>query len=492
MKRIIGTLTLVLGISSAVVAQEPIKYIEYDLPNGLHVILHEDHDNPLTVVSVMYHVGSQNESPKRTGFAHFFEHLMFEGSENIGRGEYAKLVEKNGGMLNANTTPDRTYYYEMLPSNQTELGIWMEAERMLHAKVDSVGIETQRNVVKEERRMRFDNQPYGTFIEEAFQNTFKGTQYGWSVIGSMADLTEASEDDYVNFYQTYYVPANATLSIAGDINVQQTKQWIDKYFKSIPTGQAINLYRNYLRMDNDRFKKTYNVDKSIFDSKDFFASKNATAKKMIADYSKQPTIINRPEKNDGNLPKSITKTVYDNIELPALFMIYKLPNENHPDAYAIQLMNSVLAGSESARIPKQLVEKKELSTAAFSFPYMLENAGMDIIASINAKGITVDQTQKAIEEEIKKMQDNLISGEELEKVKNQTEKDYINRLANIASIAEILAQSHVYQGSTELANTELQRYMKVSKDDIQRVAKNYLTDNNRVILYYLPKPKEEK
>lgn len=492
MKKIIGTVALVLGLSSIGLAQEPIKYVEYDLPNGLHVILHEDHDNPLTVVSVMYHVGSQNELPNRTGFAHFFEHLMFEGSENIGRGEYAKLVEKNGGMLNANTTPDRTYYYEMLPSSQTELGIWMEAERMLHAKVDSVGIETQRNVVKEERRMRFDNQPYGTFIEEAFENTFKGTQYGWSVIGSMADLTEASEEDYVGFYQTYYVPANATLSIAGDIDIKQTRQWIDKYFKSIPAGQAINLYRDYLRMDDARFKATYNVEKSIFDSKDFFASKNATAKKMIADYSKKPTVINRPSKNDDKLKESMSKDVYDNIELPAVFMIYKLPHENHPDSYAIELMNSILAGTESSRIQKQLVEKKELSTAAFSFPYMLENAGMDIIASINAKGVTTAEAQKAIEEEIELMQNELVSDEELESVKNQIEKQFINRLASIASRAEILAQSHVYQGSTALANTELANYMKVTKEDIQRVAKTYLTKDNRVIINYLPKEKEEK
>lgn len=487
MKKIIGMMALVVGFSSFGYCQEPIKYVEYDLPNGLHVILHEDHDNPLTVVSVMYHVGSQNEKPNRTGFAHFFEHLMFEGSENIGRGEYAKLVEKNGGALNANTTPDRTYYYEILPSNQTELGLWMESERMLHAKVDSVGIATQRNVVKEERRMRFDNQPYGTFIEEAFQNIFKGTTYGWSVIGSMKDLTDASEEDYVNFYQTFYVPSNAVLSIAGDINIAQTKAWIDKYFKSIPSGEEINLYRNFLRLDNNKFKEKYGVEKSIFDQKDFFASKNAEAKKIMSKYAAVPTIIKRPAKNDENLKASVEKEIRDNVELPGLFMVYKLPDENHPDAKAIELMNEVLAGSSSSRIQKQLVEKKQISTVAYSFPYLLENSGMDIFASINAKGKTIEEAKTAIEEEIHKIQNELISDQELEKVKNSTEKAFIDRLASISSIAEILAQSYMYQGSTALVNTELSKYMSVTKSDIQNVAKKYLVDNNRVILKYLPK-----
>jgi predicted Zn-dependent peptidase len=177
------------------------------------------------------------------------------------------------------------------------------------------------------------------------------------------------------------------------------------------------------------------------------------------------------------------------VDLPGLFLIYKLPNENHPDSYALQLMNSILAGSESSRIYKQLVEKKQLSTAAFSFPYMLENAGMDIIASICAKGKTTDENLAAIEEEISNIQTNLVSDEELEKVKNQMEKQFIERMGNIANVAEILAQSYMYQGSTELANTELANYMKVTKEDIQRVAKQYLTKDNRIVLKYVPKQK---
>jgi len=304
-------------------------------------------------------------------------------------------------------------------------------------------------------------------------------------------LDDATEDDYVNFYQTYYVPSNATLSIAGDIDINQTKQWINKYFASIPTGQEINLYRNFLRLNNDKFKARYGVDKSTFDQKNFFASKSPEAKKIMAKYAAMPTTINRPGKNDGNLKQGFEKTIYDNVELPGLFMIYKLPDENHPDAYALQLMNAILAGSQSSRINKQLVEKKQISTMAFSFPYLLENAGMDIIASINAKGKTIADAKTAIEEEIKKMQDEPVSDEELEKVKNQSEKEYIERLAKISSIAEILAQAHVYQGNTEMANTELGKIMKITKADVQNVAEKYLIPTNCVILEYLPKAEEK-
>ena len=183
--------------------QRKLAYIEYDLPNGIHVILHEDHSTPIAAVTVLYHVGSKNENPQRTGFAHFFEHLLFEGSKNIGRGEYSKFVEKNGGALNANTSQDRTFYYELLPSNQLELGLWLESERMLHAKVDITGVETQRSVVKEEKRQRIDNQPYASFIAELFKRMFVGHPYEWTPIGSMDHLDAAKEEDYVQFYNTF-------------------------------------------------------------------------------------------------------------------------------------------------------------------------------------------------------------------------------------------------------------------------------------------------
>ena len=178
-------------------------------------------------------------------------------------------------MLNANTSQDRTYYYEILPSNQLELGLWLESERMLHAKVENVGIETQRSVVKEEKRQRVDNQPYGSFFTEMFARMFTKHPYNWAPIGSMEHLDAAQEEDYVNFYKTFYVPANATLSIAGDIDINQTKKWIDKYFASMPKGQAINLYRDFINLSDADFEKRYSISKSKFDAKDFMNSKNA-------------------------------------------------------------------------------------------------------------------------------------------------------------------------------------------------------------------------
>src|ERR1043165_5340507 len=223
---------LLLGaaaFSTNALAQGKINFTEYDLPNGLHVILHEDHSTPIVAVSVMYHVGSKNEDPERTGFAHFFEHLLFEGSDNLKRGEYMKLVQAAGGQLNANTTQDRTFYYVVLPSNQLELALWMESERMLHAKIDQVGVETQRKVVKEEKKQRYDNTPYGQFVNVIYENAYTKYPYRWTPIGKEQYIDQATLDEFMNFYKTFYVPNNAALVIAGDINEANAKDLIRKY-----------------------------------------------------------------------------------------------------------------------------------------------------------------------------------------------------------------------------------------------------------------------
>jgi zinc protease len=488
MKKIIAT-GLLACIAFSSQAQKKIEYIEYDLPNGIHVILHEEHATPIVAVSILYHVGSKNENPERTGFAHFFEHLLFEGSTNIGRGEYSELVEKNGGTLNANTSNDRTYYYEILPSNQLELGIWLESERLLHAKVDNTGIETQRSVVKEEKRQRVDNQPYASFITEMFKRMFTEHPYNWVPIGSMEHLDAAQEEDYVNFYKTFYVPANATLSIAGDINIEQTKKWINTYFASIPKGQAINLLRDFENLSDENFEKTYKIAKSKFDAKDFMNSKSPEAKKIIAAYSNTPIEIPRPAKDTQKLTKVTKDIVYDNIELPALFMGYKFPAQTHPDVYALEMMNEVLSGGSSSRINKTVVEKKEMATFAFSFNYGLEDSGLGIFAAIAAKGISLDSIQKEFDAQIDLIKTNLISQEEFEKVRNQFENNLVSSNSSIAGIAENLADDYVYYGSANRVNTQLENYMKVSREDIMRVANTYFTQDARVILHYLPKEK---
>lgn len=488
MKNKILTL-LALPVALQVSAQKKIDYVEYDLPNGLHVILHEEHSTPIVAVSILYHVGSKNENPDRTGFAHFFEHLLFEGSANIGRGEYSELVEKNGGTLNANTSQDRTYYYEILPSNQLELGLWLESERLLHAKVDNTGIETQRSVVKEEKRQRVDNQPYASFISEMFKRMFTIHPYKWVPIGSMEHLDAAQEADYVNFYRTFYVPANATLSVAGDLNIEQTKKWINTYFGSIPKGQAINLYRDLEILSEADFTAKYNVPKTAFDLKNISTTKDPNAKKSLNTLSAKATEVPRPKKDTETINGVIKDIVYDNIQLPGIFMGYKFPEQTHPDAYALEMMNEVLSGGSSSRINKTIVEKKQMATFAFSFNYGLEDAGAGIFAAIASQGINLDSIQIEFDNQITLIQNELISQEEFEKVRNKFENDLVSRNSSIAGIAENLANNHVYFGTASRINTELNEYLKVTREDIQRVAKKYLTQNNRVILHYLPKEK---
>ena len=482
-------IVLSLIVPLGVYGQQKIKYSEYDLQNGLHVIMHEEHATPIVSISVLYHVGSKNEIPNRTGFAHFFEHLLFEGSENIDRGEYSELVEKNGGTLNANTSQDRTYYYEILPSNQLELGLWLESERMLHAKVDIKGIETQRSVVKEEKRQRVDNQPYGTFFTEMFKRVFPNHPYSWAPIGSMEHLDAAQEEDYVGFYQNYYVPSNATLTVAGDIDLEKTKEWIDKYFGSMPSGQAINLYRDYLRLNDKEFEEKFNISKSKFDSTNFMGSKDKSAKKIIKEFSDRPIEIKRTQKDDSNLTGITKDIVYDNIELPAIFMGYKFPNQTNSDSYALEMMNNVLSGGSSSRINKTIVEKKQMAMGAFSFNYGLEDAGIGIFAAIAAKGIELDAIQKEFDEQIDKIKNELISEEEFTKLQNKMENDMVGSNSSIARVAENLANGHVYYGSADYANNAMEKYMNVTREDIQRVAQKYLTQDKRVILHYLPKEK---
>jgi len=488
MKKTILCGLFLLG-STSFWAQQKITYEAYDLPNGLHVILHEEHATPIVAVSVLYHVGSKNENPNRTGFAHFFEHLLFEGSANIGRGEYSELVEKNGGTLNANTSQDRTYYYEVLPSNQLELGLWLESERMLHAKVDIKGIETQRSVVKEEKRQRVDNQPYGSFFTEIFKRVFTSHPYNWAPIGSMEHLDAAQEEDYVNFYKTFYVPSNATLSIAGDINIDQTKKWIAKYFGSIPQGQAINLYRDFINLDDNAFLTKYSVEKSEFDQKNFMNSQNPAAQKLIKYFMSQECEIVRTQKDTAPITGIISDTIYDNIQLPALFMGYKMPSQTHPDTYALEFLNEVLSSGSSSRINKEIVEKRQLAQYAFSFNYGLEDAGIGIMAAIAPKEVSLDTLLAAFDQQIAAIKSSLISEEEFQKVRNKFENDIASSNSSIAGIAENLADNHVYYGDANRVNTLLSNYQKVTREDILRVANTYLTQDARVILYYLPKEK---
>lgn len=427
-------------LALGVMAQgNPVKFVEYDLPSGLHVILHQDNSIPTVAVTILYHVGSKDESSTRTGFAHFFEHLMFEGSANIPRGIFDKYTQNAGGVNNANTTQDRTFYYELLPSNQLELGLWLESERLLHLRIDSTGVETQRKVVKEERSMRYDNQPYGSIIEQTFKHAFKVHPYQWTPIGSAQYIDEAKLGEFIAFHDKYYVPDNATLSIAGDIQIDQAKALIAKYFTDIPRGKT----------------------------------------KIVRVKITEPPQI-----------AEVRDIVYDNIQLPAVIEAYHMPAQGTKDYYALQMLTNLLTSGGSSRLVNSIVDKQQKAMYVGSFPFALEDAGLFIIFGVANIGITAEDLEKAIDTELEKAKAEVLSDSDLQKLKNQAETEFVTQNATMAGIAENLANYHVYFGDANLINTEIDRYMKVTKEDLKRVANQYLKKENRVILYYLSK--EEK
>jgi len=430
-------LVLIVFTASIMFGQaRKIDFTEYDLDNGLHIILHEDNTTPIVAVSIMYHVGSKNEDPKRTGFAHFFEHLMFEGSKYIKRGQFDKIMENAGGTNNASTSQDRTYYYEILPANELELGLWIESERLLHAKIDSIGVETQRKVVKEEKRQRYENQPYGSLLEETFKRAYHVHPYKWLPIGSVQYIDKATIDEFRDFYKTFYVPQNATLVISGDINIDKTKDLINKYFSTIPRGT-----------------------------------------KPIP----RPTVVEPP------LNGEIRDTVYDNIQLPLVLQAYRIPAVGKEDYYSLEMLTTLLASGESSRLQKAVVDQKQKAVNVGAFPFSLEDSGLFIVYGICNVGVSPNDLENAMQEELDKSVNEKISEKEFQKLRNQIENDFVSGNSTDAGIASNLATYHVLYGNTNLINSEIDKYMKVTIEDIKKKKKKYLTKDNRVVLYYLPK-----
>ncbi|WP_137402196.1 M16 family metallopeptidase [Echinicola rosea] len=419
-----------------VIAQNEIEFHEFDLENGLHVIMHKDNTTPIVVTSVLYHVGSKNEDPERTGFAHFFEHLLFEGSENIGRGEYMKKIQSEGGTLNAFTSNDITYYYETLPSNKLELALYMESERMLHAKIDQVGVDTQREVVKEEKRQRYDNQPYGTILPETLKRAYAKHPYQWAPIGSLDHLNAATLEEFMDFYNQFYVPNNATLTIAGDIDYDQTKAWVEKYFSEIPKGE-----------------------------KDIY----------------------RPNITEPAKTEETRDIIYDNIQIPAVIQAYNLPPKKDPDSYAMDMLSTYLTGGNSSLMTKELVDKQQKALAVAAIPLDLEDGGIFIMYGITNMGVQAEELETEIDKLIKQVQEEGVSERDFEKLQNIIENDVVSSNSTLSGIAQSLSQSYVFFGETGHINEVLEKYRAVSREDLKRVANKYLTLDGRVVLYYLPK-----
>jgi zinc protease len=427
-----------LLLSGMFLSAQPVSldFTEFTLQNGLHVILHQYNATPIVTVAVMYNVGSKHEQADRTGFAHFFEHLMFEGTKNIPRGEYAKHVEKAGGALNANTSADRTYYYQILPSNQLELGLWLESERMLHATVDSVGIQTQKQVVIEEKKQMYDNRPYGTVVIETLKRAFKEHPYQWPTIGDPEHIMAAKDEEFQLFYETFYVPNNAVLVLSGDLNVEESKLLVGKYFNEIPKGRK-EIYRQ--------------------------------------------NIIEPP------LGGEVRDTIFDNIQIPLVLQAYRTPAMNTADYYAIDMLGTLLSTGQSSRLYRELVDKKQLAIQVGSFPIPFNEPAVNLTYAFANMGVDPLELEEAINSEIEKIQSELIPQNEFEKLRNQFENQIVNSNFKIAERASNLATYYTYFGDASLINKELENYMSVTREDIMRVAQEYFIPDNRVVLYYLPK-----
>ncbi|MCB9170162.1 MAG: insulinase family protein [Flavobacteriales bacterium] len=439
MRKPILSLATVMTTIATQAQMRDVEFQEFDLKNGLHVIVHQDHSTPIVAVGVMYHVGSKNETPDRRGFAHFFEHLLFEGSDNIARGEFSKYVERAGGVLNANTTGDRTYYYEVLPSNQLDLGLWLESERMMHARVDQKGIDTQREVVKEERRQRYENQPYGSILIEVLKRAYKEHPYRWPTIGFMEDLNAANAQDFVDFYKSYYVPNNAVLVIAGDVDIKKALKEAGSYFGPIPRGSDI----------------------------------------------KRLQVVEPP------LNGEVRDVVYDQIQLPAVVEAYRIPAYGSPDFYAVDMLNRLLSQGNSSRLQRSVKDEQQKALYLGSFTLPLEDPGLSIAFAVANAGVSPEDLEKAMDAEFERVRTEPISEKEVQRLRAQIETEFVTDNSRMAGIASNLASAYTFLGDAGMVNKEIARYMAVTPEDMLAAAQKYFIPANRVVLHYLPKNQQQ-
>ncbi|CAI8326148.1 MAG: putative zinc protease [uncultured Bacteroidota bacterium] len=417
---------------------QQVTFEEYDLDNGLHVILHQDNTAPLVVTSVLYHVGAKNEEDERTGFAHFFEHLLFEGTENIERGDWFKIVSSNGGRNNAYTTDDFTYYYEVFPSNNLELGLWMESERMLHPIINEVGVETQNEVVKEEKRLRYDNSPYGKWAFEVRKRMFEKHPYRHIPIGEMDHLDAATLDEFIAFNEKFYVPNNAVLVVAGDFEMEEAKKMIANYFSEIPRGEEIEV-------------QTF-----------------------------EETPISEP----------ITAEAFDkNIQVPALFTAYRIPKKTTRDSRVLDMISTYLSDGKSSKLYRKLVDEKKMSLQVAAFNMSMEDYGLYVILSLPVGSTELAAIRDEIDEEVDKIQNELISEKDYQKLLNKFESDFVSSNSSVEGIANSLAEYYAIYGDTNLINSEIDIYRSISREEIRAAAKKYLNPNQRLTLNYLPESK---
>ena len=437
---------LVLGAFAAMpalaVAQTapPTKFETFTLDNGLRFIVHEDHSTPIVAVDVWYDVGSANEPDGRSGFAHLFEHMLFQETENVGKGDFMGYLEKAGADLNGTTNQDRTMYYEIVPSNRINLALWLEAERMARLKVTEENFKRETEVVKEERRMRYDNAPYmnGYLMLDTLHTDYK--PYRHTVIGSMDDLNAATVEDVKNFYKQYYVPRNATITLAGDITLAQAKQLANEYFGKIPGGSPV---------------------------------------------AALPTPPATP-RTDGERRQLLEDKL---ASVPMIFAGYTIPPHNHDDVYALQLLSAMLGQGESSRLFQRLVKQEKVATFA---GVGLNSRNMGGYLSFQAQpvqGVDIARLESLLWEEVNKVAAEGVSAQELAKAKRQFIAGQIMSRQMVLSRAEAIQHARFMHGDPASVNTDLDKYNAVTLDEIKRVAAKYLTPANRTVVTVVPAQK---
>jgi predicted Zn-dependent peptidase len=436
----------ILSIASAILLTfasnaQKVEFEEYDLSNGMHVILHQDNSEPVVTVEVMYDVGSVDEEDGKTGMAHFYEHLLFTGTKNIPRGKWSEIQSARGGSGNASTSWDRTNYYQSFPSNELKLALWMESERLLHPIVDQKAVDTQNEVVKEEKRQRMDNAPYGKIqYGMVYKHLFDKHNYGRPLIGFIEDLDNAKLDEFKAFYDKWYMPNNAVLVVAGDFEKNAAKSLIKDYFESIPSRTIPNRVK-----------------------------------------------ISEPERT---VEKRVTE--YDsNIQLPMIALMYKTPSMRERDAKVLDVISTILSNGNSSRLQKKMVDEKKKALQVFSFNRPLVEYSVYTIGAIPLGENSLDDLIKEMDEEIYRLQTELISDEDLQKVRNKFENRFVSSNSSIQGIASSLASNYMLMGDTNRINTELELVMSITKEEVREAAKKYLAQNRRIIIDYLPESKKK-
>jgi len=427
---------LFVAASAALPASLPPTSVRsLDLPNGLRALLAERHEAPVVNVQVWYHVGSKDEVAGKTGFAHLFEHLMFQGTRNLGPEEFSNHIVRSGGLDNAYTTEDATVFWETIPSSQLEVALWLEADRMRGLEITEKAFNTEREVVKEERRSRFDNQPYGTVIETLYQLAFTVHPYRHTPIGSMEDLNRASIADIRDFYDTYYVPNNATLVIVGDFEGPEAEAQVRKYFGPLAPGHALQ---------NRRIPQ-------------------------------EP-----PQTSRRRL--RLTR----NVALPALVAGYHMPADGTPDAYPLRVAERILSEGESSRIYRRLIYEKQIALQAESSANFTEDPNLFFVLAILNGGHTPAEGEAELEAELERLKNERVAPEELAKAKNQILRDFVVSRQKVQSLGDELGYAAVVLKDANLLDAELDRFLAVTAEDIQRVAKRYFVPENETVLEVYP------